>query len=165
MDWDHLAERDNQQYFAAWLQLLSQQSPGLPLRLASEHYRRARATEVSSFTTGSYNICCTVAFEDGFRVVTTKYEKNAIEDSQRLSDRMAQSMKNELFWFCLAARKSFMFDDIYCTFLDRKYFGRESLENGVSLLPQEELDELEGFVRVKMQQAGKSRLDEHLSYD
>lgn len=58
-----------------------------------------------------------------------------------------------------------MFDDIYCTFLDRKYFGRESLEDGVSLLPQEELDELEGFVRVKMQQAGKSRLDEHLSYD
>lgn len=50
MDWDHLAERYNQQYFAAWLQLLSQQSPDLPLRLASEHYRRARATEVLSFT-------------------------------------------------------------------------------------------------------------------
>jgi hypothetical protein len=78
---------------------------------------------------------------------------------------MAQTMENGLFWFCLAARKSFMFDDIYCTFLDLKYFGQDSLEDGVSLLSQEELDELEGFVRVKMQQAGKSRLDEHLSYD
>ncbi|KAJ5585449.1 phosphotransferase enzyme family protein [Penicillium hispanicum] len=94
-----------------------------------------------------------------------RIEKKMMNDSQRLSNRMAQSMENGLFWFCLAARKSFMFDDIYWTFLDKKYFGQGALEDRLSLLSQEELDGLERLVPVKMQQAGESRLDRHLSYD
>jgi aminoglycoside phosphotransferase (APT) family kinase protein len=92
-------------------------------------------------------------------------QKNTMKISQRLSDRMAQSMENGLFWFCLAARKSFMFDDIYWTFLDRRYFGQGSVEDRLSLLTREELDGLDRFIAAKMQQASENRLDEHLSYD
>nr|UPX44685.1 hypothetical protein FAC6B23_19 [Penicillium fuscum]UXX61842.1 hypothetical protein FAC4N16_15 [Penicillium fuscum] len=92
-------------------------------------------------------------------------KKQAMEESQRLSIRMAQSMENGLFWFCLAAKKSFMFDEIYWTFLDQKHFGNGSLEDRLSLLSKEELDGLERLVPVKTQQARESRLEEHLSYD
>ena len=91
--------------------------------------------------------------------------KNTMETSQRLSDRMAQSMENGLFWFCLAARKSFMFDEIYWTHLDRRYFGPGSLEDRLSLLTAEELNDIERFVTAKMRQASENHLDEHLSYD
>ncbi|PTU18713.1 hypothetical protein P175DRAFT_0495080 [Aspergillus ochraceoroseus IBT 24754] len=371
MDWDHLAEENGQRLFAAWLQLLSKQSPALPLRLANQHRRgKAQAIAVSGFSTGAYNICCTVTFDDGFRALVrfpilgrsrfrTEKTRNEIsvmrylsqqtnipvpivlgagrwgcgpyivmtfiegtllsqrvesslgldptisgpgienafhamaqimlelskptfpcigalvqesgvwkvvnrpltlnmnelvrvgnippdkfaggsfgnvlvsdpnftvagiidweytyvapdeftyaapwwllfespeawepdlneflsrytprlqlflkvlrscedqqiqlqkmDDSQRLSDKMAQS-----FWFCLAARKSFMFDDIYWTLLDQKYFGRGSLEDRLLLLSQEELDGLEEIVPLKMQQARENVLEEHLTYD
>ncbi|EEH03893.1 phosphotransferase enzyme family protein [Histoplasma capsulatum G186AR] len=89
-----------------------------------------------------------------------------LTDSQRLSDRMARSLDCGLFWFCLATRRSFMFDDIYWTFLDEKHFGRlNSLDDRLSLLSQDELDGLDGFVRMKMQQVEEKRLDEHLTFD
>ncbi|KAJ5928334.1 phosphotransferase enzyme family protein [Penicillium verhagenii] len=88
-----------------------------------------------------------------------------MEDSQRLSKKMAQSMENGLFWFCLAARKSYMFDDIYWTFLDQKYFGTGSLDDRLSLLSMEELEELEKLVPMMMQQASENRIEQHLSYD
>ncbi|KMP01639.1 hypothetical protein CISG_01119 [Coccidioides immitis RMSCC 3703] len=92
--------------------------------------------------------------------------KGSIMESQRLSDRMAQSIENGLFWFCLAARKSFMFDDIYWTFLDKKHFGPlRCLDDRISLLTQQERSELDGFVQRKMQQAAEKGLDEHLTYD
>lgn len=93
-------------------------------------------------------------------------QKGTLMESQRLSDPMERSMENGLFWFCLAARKSFMFDDIYWTFLDQKYFGDfTSLEDRIPLLTQDEQDELDGFVQVKMQQAKEETLDEHLTFD
>ncbi|KKK22028.1 hypothetical protein ARAM_002106 [Aspergillus rambellii] len=369
--WKTLSEENGQRLFAAWLQLLSKQSPALPLRLANQHRRgKAQAIAVSGFSTGAYNICCTVTFDDGFRALVrfpilgrsrfrTEKIRNEIsvmrylsqqtnipvpivlgagrwgcgpyivmtfiegtllsqrvesslgldptisgpgienafhamaqimlelskptfpcigalvqesgvwkvvnrpltlnmnelvrvgnippdkfaggsfgnvlvsdpnftvagiidweytyvapdeftyaapwwllfespeawepdlneflsrytprlqlflkvlrscedqqiqlqkmDDSQRLSDKMAQS-----FWFCLAARKSFMFDDIYWTLLDQKYFGRGSLEDRLLLLSQEELDGLEEIVPLKMQQARENVLEEHLTYD
>ena len=92
-------------------------------------------------------------------------QRNAMKDTQRLSSRMAQSMQNGLFWFCLAARKSFMFDDIYWTFLDHQFFGPGSLEDRQALLSPEELDALENLVSAKVQQASENVLDTHLSYD
>ncbi|RAK89708.1 phosphotransferase enzyme family protein [Aspergillus costaricaensis CBS 115574] len=91
--------------------------------------------------------------------------KGALKEYQRLSERMAESLNNGLFWFCLAARKSYMFDDIYWQFLDKRHFGQGSLEDRLSLLSQEELDGLEMFVSLKMQQARENRLDEHMSID
>ncbi|RDH16206.1 phosphotransferase enzyme family protein, partial [Aspergillus niger ATCC 13496] len=91
--------------------------------------------------------------------------KGAIKEYQRLSGRMSESMENGLFWFCLAARKSFMFDDIYWQLLDKRYFGQGFLEDRLSLLSEEELDELEMFVSSKMEQTRENRLDEHISID
>ncbi|KAH8820198.1 hypothetical protein F5884DRAFT_816124 [Xylogone sp. PMI_703] len=91
-------------------------------------------------------------------------KKGTLIESQRLSDRMSLSMKNGLFWFCLAARKSFMFDDIYWKFLDEKYFGNfTSLDDRLSLLTEDERNQLDEFVEMKMQQAEEKSLDEHMS--
>lgn len=72
-------------------------------------------------------------------------------------------MENGLFWFCLAARKSFMFDDIYWTFLHEKYFSCvNSLDD---LLTSDEQDELAGFVQAKMHEDKEKALDKHLTFD
>ncbi|KAJ5717429.1 phosphotransferase enzyme family protein [Penicillium malachiteum] len=92
-------------------------------------------------------------------------EIHTMEEHHRLSNKMAESMENGNFWFCLAARKSFMFDDIYWAFLDQRYFGDGSLEDRISLLSQEELEELERIVPLKMQQAIENTLEEYLTYD
>ncbi|KAJ5634103.1 phosphotransferase enzyme family protein [Penicillium herquei] len=92
-------------------------------------------------------------------------EIHTMEEHHRLSNKMAESMENGNFWFCLAARKSFMFDDIYWAFLDQRYFGDGSPEDRISLLSQEELEELERLVPLKMQQAIENTLEEHLTYD
>lgn len=85
-------------------------------------------------------------------------------DSQRLSTRMGQSMENGLFWVCLAARYSSMFDEIYWTFLDRMYFGPfTSLQDRVELLSEDERSSFDQFVRVKMEQAKEGILDDHYS--
>ncbi|PWY64329.1 phosphotransferase enzyme family protein [Aspergillus eucalypticola CBS 122712] len=69
-DWDHLAEEYNDKLFAGWLQLLFQQSPALPSRLATQHRcGTARIADVSQFTKGAYNICCIVTFDDEFRAL------------------------------------------------------------------------------------------------
>ncbi|KAJ8071653.1 hypothetical protein OCU04_001974 [Sclerotinia nivalis] len=74
--------------------------------------------------------------------------------SQRLSTRMEQSMYNCLFWVCIAARHSQMFDEIYWTFLDEKYFGPlVSLEDRVELLNEEEKNELSTIFDLKQEQA------------
>jgi hypothetical protein len=92
--------------------------------------------------------------------------EGSLRESQRLSDKMALSIESGLFWFCLAARKSFMFDDIYWKFLDERYFGPfGSLDGRLSLLSQDERDQMEDFVRAKRQQAEERKLDEHQTFD
>ncbi|WEW59414.1 hypothetical protein PRK78_004886 [Emydomyces testavorans] len=92
--------------------------------------------------------------------------KGSMDESQRLSDQMALSVENGLFWFCLAARKSFMFDDIYWSFLDEKHFGPlHCLDERLSLLSQQEQIELDDFVQKKMQQVAEKRLGQHLTFD
>ncbi len=46
-----------------------------------------------------------------------------LPESQRLSTRMDRSIDSGLFWVCLAARCSSLFDEVYWTFLDRMYHG------------------------------------------
>ncbi|QSS53747.1 phosphotransferase enzyme family protein [Histoplasma capsulatum var. duboisii H88] len=79
---------------------------------------------------------------------------------------MALSIEDGLFWFCLAARKSFMFDEIYWTYLDEQYFGPlSSLDDRLSLLTHDEQNQMEDFVRAKVQQKEERRLDEHQTFD
>lgn len=93
-------------------------------------------------------------------------QRDALSASERLSDRMALSVKNVDFWFCLAANSSFLFDDVYWRFIDSAYFGKfTSLEDRIGLLSAEERGSLETFVRSKMQQANERTLDEHRTLD
>jgi hypothetical protein len=58
-----------------------------------------------------------------------------------------------------------MFDEVYWTFLDTRYFGPlRSLDDRLSRLSVEELEGLERFVRFKMAHASEERLDEHMAF-
>ncbi|KEY72772.1 hypothetical protein S7711_02555 [Stachybotrys chartarum IBT 7711] len=95
-----------------------------------------------------------------------RISKGEMRESERLSARMAQSLDNGVFWLCLAARKSQMFDDIYWTFLDAMFFGPfTTLDERRTLLSHEERVEMDGFVEEKMRQIDEKRLDEHLTID
>ncbi|KAM5497227.1 hypothetical protein McanMca71_004341 [Microsporum canis] len=83
--------------------------------------------------------------------------------SQRLSGRMAESMEDGVFWFCLAARKSFMFDDIYWTFLHGMFFDQKTEPE--DYLTAEEKDGMQQFIEMKIKQAEEGTLDEHSSFD
>ncbi|KAI9833951.1 MAG: hypothetical protein M1819_003460 [Sarea resinae] len=86
--------------------------------------------------------------------------------TQRLSDEMAQSTHNGLFWFCLAARSGFSFDEIYWRFMDPQYYGSfQSLEQRIELLSSEERNNLEEFVKMKMMQAEERKLDQYRTLD
>ncbi|PGH00486.1 hypothetical protein AJ80_09177 [Polytolypa hystricis UAMH7299] len=47
-----------------------------------------------------------------------------LQDIQRLSHHMERSLDNGLFWLCLAARNSQMFDEVYWTSIDEVYYGK-----------------------------------------
>lgn len=87
-------------------------------------------------------------------------------DSQRLSKRMEQSLDNGLFWVCLAARSSSMFDEIYWTFIDELYYGHfTSIEGRIESLSEEERLGLDEFVRTKVGHIPDGLLKRHYSVD
>nr|ASK38719.1 putative phosphotransferase [Paecilomyces divaricatus] len=92
--------------------------------------------------------------------------RSAVVDSPRLSEHMEQSIHNGSFWFCLAARSSFSFDDIYWEFIDQRYYGEfTSVEDRMALLSEEERAELGGLYHLKMEQEAERKLDEHRTLD
>ena len=93
---------------------------------------------------------------------TEKVQNGSLLDSQCLSERMAQSLENGLFWVCLAARYSSMFDEIYWGFLDKMYYGPfTTMKERVGLLSEDEKCDLHDLVPVKMQQADEGTLETH----
>ena len=59
-----------------------------------------------------------------------------------------------------------MIDETYWSFLDEEHFGPlGTLDDRLSLLPQQERDDLDGFVQKKLQQAEQKRLVENSSLD
>ncbi|KAL6855532.1 hypothetical protein ACO1O0_006681 [Amphichorda felina] len=103
---------------------------------------------------------CLRAIEDA------QLQQGTLKESQRLSGHMERSMDDGSFWLCIAARKAFMFDDVYWQMIDERYFGKfTTLDDRVALLTQEERDELDGFIREKVKQAAEKTLDEHLTFD
>lgn len=86
-------------------------------------------------------------------------QENTLLDSQCLSAQMAKSLENGLFWVCLAARYSSMFDDIYWTFIDKIYYGPfTSIEDRIGHLTEDEKRELDGFVHLKWNKQGREFL-------
>ncbi|KAL1962373.1 hypothetical protein VTN77DRAFT_9786 [Rasamsonia byssochlamydoides] len=93
---------------------------------------------------------------------TRKINEGSLSDSQRLSE----AMENGLFWLCLAARHSSMFDEIYWTFIDPKYYGPfTTIEDRLGLLGEEERTNLDDFVQSRMKQAREANLAAHQSID
>ncbi|EHY60905.1 hypothetical protein ABEF92_005527 [Exophiala dermatitidis] len=87
-------------------------------------------------------------------------------DSPRMSARMERSLDNGLFWVCLAARYSSMFDEIYWTFIDDMYHGPfTSIEDRIGLLSEEERRDLDEFVLAKMKHVAKGPLETYYSVD
>ncbi|RHZ55786.1 hypothetical protein CDV55_104035 [Aspergillus turcosus] len=108
-----------------------------------------------------------------FLEVLSDYENKLIKqhllsESQRLSPRMEHSMETELFWVCLAARYSSMFDEIYWTFIDHRYYGAfTSLEDRIQLLDHEQQHEMNELVRIKTAQCNedKESFNDHYPID
>ncbi|OJD13949.1 hypothetical protein ACJ73_09134 [Blastomyces percursus] len=87
-------------------------------------------------------------------------------ESQRLSPRMRDSLDNGLFWVCLAARLSSMFDEIYWTFIDKAYYGEfTSLKDRLKYLDEEERSKLDAIYADKVKQAEDGKIDSHYSLD
>lgn len=95
-------------------------------------------------------------------------EQHLLSESQRLSTRMEHSMETGLFWVCLAARYSSMFDEIYWTFIDHRYYGTfTSLDDRIQLLDQGRQQEMNELVRLKTDQfiEDKESFDDHYPID
>ncbi|KAJ5799754.1 uncharacterized protein N7518_001822 [Penicillium psychrosexuale] len=91
-------------------------------------------------------------------------EQQLLSESQRLSPRMEDSMKTGLFWVCLAARYSSMFDEIYWTFIDHRYYGTfTSLDDRIQLLDQEQQQEMNELVTLKTKD--EESFDDHYPID
>ncbi|KAL9123566.1 MAG: hypothetical protein Q9217_007012 [Psora testacea] len=88
-----------------------------------------------------------------------KVKEGTLSNSQCLSEAMARSLDNGLFWICLAVRYSCLFDEIYWAFIDAKYHGPfTTTEDRIDLLTEEERRNLEDFVQSKMRQAKEGKL-------
>ena len=93
-------------------------------------------------------------------------DQGALQESQRLSGRMSESMCSGAFWVCFAARSSYAFDEVYWRFVDPLYYGKlTSIEDRVHLLSAEEQAGLEELVVRKMKQAEECVLDTHQTLD
>lgn len=100
-------------------------------------------------------------------MATTNANAPTTTDYMPLSGHMEQSIHNGMFWFCLAARSSLAFDDIYWKFIDPVHYKEfDSIEDRVvSLLSKDEQVELENIFQVKMEQAAEQKLDQHWTLD
>lgn len=95
-----------------------------------------------------------------------KEEQGTLPDSRRLSKCMERSLDTGLFWVCLAARCSSMFDEIYWTFIDERYHGPfTSIEDRIGLLSTEDRLSLEEFARVKAEHIPEGPLETYYSVD
>ena len=95
-------------------------------------------------------------------------EQDLLSEPQHLSQQMEHSMETGLFWVCLAARCSSIFDEIYWTFIDQQYYGTfTSLDDRMQLLDQEQQCEMNELVRHKTGQytEDKEIFDDHYPID
>lgn len=97
---------------------------------------------------------------------TRKIKDGSLLESQRLSIAMKNSLETGLFWICLASRHSSMFDEIYWSFIDPKYFGPfTTIEDRLGLLSPAEREDIDSVVEQKMDQASEGSLVSHYTID
>ena len=82
-------------------------------------------------------------------------------DAERLSNRMRRIWDSGGFWIDYAAQYSFAFDHIYFNRLDERFFGNAEgdwLECRLPLLSEEQRQNMEAFVRMKIAQKDDRRM-------
>ncbi|RDW79347.1 phosphotransferase family protein [Aspergillus mulundensis] len=95
-----------------------------------------------------------------------KIRDGSLPESKRLSSAMEKSMETGLFWVCLAARHSSMFDEIYWEFIDTRFYGPfATLEDRIQLLSPNEQLNMQAFVDNKLHQASEGTLTSYYSID
>ncbi|KAJ5268768.1 hypothetical protein N7505_004526 [Penicillium chrysogenum] len=95
-----------------------------------------------------------------------KIKDGSLLQSQRLSTAMENSLETGLFWICLASRHSSMFDEIYWSFIDQRFFGLlTTIDDRLCLLSAEERVDIDAFVEKKMHQTRAGNLDSHYNID
>ncbi|KAH0829785.1 hypothetical protein FOPE_10433 [Fonsecaea pedrosoi] len=77
---------------------------------------------------------------------------------QRLSTRMERSLESGLFWVCLAAKHSSMFDEIY-------HGPITTMEDRLGLLTKDERHSLDELVRIKLEHIVEGPPDTHYTVD
>ncbi|KAJ6191671.1 phosphotransferase enzyme family protein [Penicillium mononematosum] len=97
---------------------------------------------------------------------TIKIKGGSLSQSQRFSIVMEKSFEPGLFWFCLASRRSSMFDEFYWKFIDPQFFGPlTTMEDRLCLVSAEERVNIDTFIDMKMHQASEGNLVSHYSVD
>ena len=84
--------------------------------------------------------------------------RGILTENQTVSDRMRKSWETGDFWVSYAARKSWAFDMIYWSKIDRRFFGPGSLEDRLRLLTVEEREGIDAFVERKMAEKNGTRI-------
>ena len=130
----------------------------LPIRMETGMHGKHAPSSHYGFHNATHKLFTQVLREEECDLI----HQGKLMESQCLSTRMSESVSNGHFWFCLAATSSYGFDDIYWRFIDPVYYGPfTSIEDRIQLLSQQERDDLEPFVQLKIQQAGEGTVDQH----
>ncbi|KAL4803408.1 kinase-like domain-containing protein [Aspergillus unguis] len=97
---------------------------------------------------------------------TKRIHDGSLSQSKRLSTAMEKSMETGLFWVCLAARHSSMFDEIYWQFIDSRFYGVfTTLEDRIQLLSSDDQLKMGGYVENKLRESKEGTLASHYSID
>ncbi|KAF2276615.1 phosphotransferase family protein [Westerdykella ornata] len=84
-------------------------------------------------------------------------EKGRMKEEERLSVRMMESWTSGRFWIDYAVRRSWAFDAVFWTFVDREVFGGDGTGEGymerLGLLDKEVREGLEAFVERKVEES------------
>lgn len=86
-----------------------------------------------------------------------------------LSEQMRKNWQNEQFWIDYAVRRSWAFDSVFWTFIDRKFFdakGDEAeYEARLSLLDDQTREQMDAFVLMKIEESQTRTLTEYGEFE
>ncbi|KAJ5661877.1 uncharacterized protein N7477_009493 [Penicillium maclennaniae] len=79
---------------------------------------------------------------------------------------LKKSLETGLFWICLASRHSSIFDEIYWSFIDSRFYSLFiTIQDRLGLLSAEERGNIVAILESKMRQASERTLISHYSID
>lgn len=84
--------------------------------------------------------------------------RGVLLEPQRLAEHMRRSWETGDFWVNYAARRSFAFDMIYWTKIDKRFLGDGGIEDRLQLLTDAERAEMGGFIDRKMKERAEHTL-------